>query len=96
MAVSLAANNPQVRVAAVDISDQALDMARKNSIRLKTSDRIDFISGDLLDPLAGSFFHLITANLPYVPRSAFLSTWSRRSEIMNLIWLWTVEMTDWI
>ena len=36
-------------------------------------DRIRFIQGDLLAPLAdsGRRFHLILANLPYVPRAAF-------------------------
>jgi release factor glutamine methyltransferase len=68
IAISLAARFPQARVHAVDISDDALALARENVNRLELSDRINFVKGSLLQPLNGTF-DLIVANLPYVARS---------------------------
>ncbi|MDY6851038.1 MAG: peptide chain release factor N(5)-glutamine methyltransferase [Thermodesulfobacteriota bacterium] len=58
---------------ALDISGRALDLARRNASRHGVEGRINFLQGDLLSPLAGGEenFHLIAANLPYVPRAAF-------------------------
>lgn len=65
IAVSLAVNLPQAKVYALDVSEEAISVARRNAARLGVMDRITFLHGDLLDPLpeAGD---LITANLPYV------------------------------
>jgi release factor glutamine methyltransferase len=68
IAVSLAAKFPEARVQAVDISDDALALARENAKRLELSDRINFAKGSLLQPLNGAF-DLIVANLPYVART---------------------------
>ena len=68
IAISLAARFPQARVHAVDISDDALALARENVNRLELSDRINFVKGSLLQPLNGTF-DLIVANLPYVART---------------------------
>ena len=68
IAISLAARFPQARVHAVDISDDALALARENVNRLELSDRINFVKGSLLEPLNGTF-DLIVANLPYVART---------------------------
>jgi release factor glutamine methyltransferase len=68
IAISLAARFPEARVHAVDISDDALALARENANRLKLSDRINFVKGSLLQPLNG-IFDLIVANLPYVART---------------------------
>jgi release factor glutamine methyltransferase len=65
IAISLAARFPEARVHAVDISDDALALARENVNRLGLSDRIKFVKGSLLQPLNGTF-DLIVANLPYV------------------------------
>jgi release factor glutamine methyltransferase len=68
IAISLAARFPEARVHAVDISDDALALARENVNRLGLSDRIKFVKGSLLQPLNGTF-DLIVANLPYVART---------------------------
>jgi len=68
IAVSLAVNLPQVRIYAVDISVGALALARINAARHGVSDRISFLSGNLLEPLPEPV-GLITANLPYVTGS---------------------------
>ena len=73
VAIALATRLPQARLWAVDIHGPALSVAKANAQRHGVEDRIDFIQGDLLEPLkaAGVRFHLVAANLPYVPTGAF-------------------------
>ncbi|MEW5722217.1 MAG: peptide chain release factor N(5)-glutamine methyltransferase [Thermodesulfobacteriota bacterium] len=72
VAVALAVRLPSARLYAVDASAPALTTARENAARHQAADRIFFAQGDLLAPLPADLsFHLIAANLPYVPRSAF-------------------------
>ncbi len=65
IAVSLAANLPQAKIYAVDVSDTALDTARFNARRHAVEARITFLYGDLTAPLPEKADILI-ANLPYV------------------------------
>jgi release factor glutamine methyltransferase len=65
IALSLAMRFPEVEVLAVDISDDALALARENAARLKVPDRVRFVKSNLLENLEGSF-DLIVANLPYI------------------------------
>ena len=67
IALALARHLPQARIAAVDISPAALELARENAAALNLADRIDFHQGSLLEPLADRSFHLVCANLPYIP-----------------------------
>jgi release factor glutamine methyltransferase len=57
---------PGLEVFAVDLSDDALALARENAERLGVSDRIVFRRSDLLDQMEGPF-HWVVANLPYIP-----------------------------
>jgi release factor glutamine methyltransferase len=66
IALTLAAQFPEAEVHAVDISGEALSLARENAARLDLQDRVRFIQGHLLAELEGAF-DLIAANLPYVP-----------------------------
>jgi release factor glutamine methyltransferase len=66
IALTLAAQFPEAAVRALDISDDALALARENAARLELQDRVRFAKGDLLDGVEGKF-DLIVANLPYVP-----------------------------
>ncbi len=65
IAVCLALNLPQVAVYAVDISEKALDVAATNARKYHVAHRIEFLQGDLLEPLP-EICDLIVANLPYV------------------------------
>ncbi len=65
IALSLAAHFPNAELHAVDLSPDALTLARENATRLGIPDRIHFMQGHLLEPIEGSF-DLIVANLPYV------------------------------
>ena len=66
LAITLAAENPTVRLTATDISPAALEVARRNARRHAVADRIAFVETDLLAALTGPF-DLIVANLPYIP-----------------------------
>lgn len=71
IAVSIAYYLPGCKVAAVDISPEALSIARFNAQRHGVNDRINFYQGDLLKPIINIApainYDLITANLPYIP-----------------------------
>ena len=73
IAVALAANVPDADILATDISSDALQVAKRNSIKHGVSERIEFIECDLLptDPSSFILHHssldLLCANLPYIP-----------------------------
>lgn len=70
IAIALTRIEPRIgRVYAVDISPDALAVARHNADRLHVGDRISWLQGDLLDPLPTAV-DLIVANLPYVGETA--------------------------
>lgn len=62
--LSLAAKFPEAKVYAVDISEDALALARENAARLGL-ERVHFQKSDLLESLPERF-DLIVANLPYI------------------------------
>jgi release factor glutamine methyltransferase len=65
IALTLAAKFPEAQIVAVDISDEALALARENAARLNLSERLRFLKSRLLEKVEG-FFDLIVANLPYI------------------------------
>jgi release factor glutamine methyltransferase len=71
IAVSLASYHPRVRVVAIDVAEEALEVARSNARNHGVQDRIEFLCGDLLTPLlaAGEIGKgdVVVANLPYIP-----------------------------
>ena len=74
IAIALLKNLPGARAIATDISADALDLARENAHTHGVADRIDFLQGNLLDPLAthpiaraeASLDYLVS-NPPYIP-----------------------------
>lgn len=68
IAVSLAYYCKGLSVKAVDISAEALRLARENALRHGVADRIEFMRGDLFSPFEGTGikFHLIVSNPPYI------------------------------
>jgi release factor glutamine methyltransferase len=65
LAVTLAAELPSATIVATDVSDEALDVARRNAHRLGVGDRIAFFNTSYLDAVDGPF-DLVVANPPYV------------------------------
>jgi release factor glutamine methyltransferase len=71
VAAALGANCKTATVVAVDSQDAAAKIAMENIERLKLSDRVVVLVGDLYQPLADEVdkrpFNLIVANPPYIP-----------------------------
>lgn len=65
IALSLAANFPEAQIVAVDVSHEALSLARENAARLTLDNRVQFLKSHLLENVEGKF-DLIVANLPYI------------------------------
>lgn len=57
------------RAAAVDISSEALEVAKFNAEKFHVEDRIEFFQGNLFAPLEGKIFNAIVSNPPYIPTS---------------------------
>jgi release factor glutamine methyltransferase len=69
IAVALARKLPGDAITATDLSESALNVARQNAALNGVSERVRFLQGDLLAPLAGERFQIIASNPPYVPDS---------------------------
>lgn len=65
IAVTLAAELPAQPVVAVDRSEAALDVARRNAARHGVADRVQFLAGDWAAPLSGPL-DVVVSNPPYV------------------------------
>ncbi|HEX5489916.1 MAG TPA: peptide chain release factor N(5)-glutamine methyltransferase [Candidatus Udaeobacter sp.] len=65
IALTLAAEFPKAEVVGVDISEDALMLARENAGRLGLADRVRFLRSNLLENVQPGL-DLIAANLPYV------------------------------
>lgn len=74
IAVSTAQQHKTCRVTAVDISPDAVEVARRNAAKHGVEGRVNVLTGDLFDPLpAGSLFDLIVSNPPYVTSTEYAS-----------------------
>lgn len=74
IALAMASRLPSANVVATDVSPQAIAVAKRNAERLKLSERIVFLIGDLFDALDGTPearpFDLVMSNPPYIPSDA--------------------------
>lgn len=64
LAISIALDYPEAKVTAVDLSKEALAIAKKNAERLNAS--VQFVHSDLMTALIGKTFHMIISNPPYI------------------------------
>ena len=69
IAVSVAKHAANSRITAVDISPEALNVARRNAETHEVSDRIEFIVSDLFAKVPDRQFDLVLSNPPYVAES---------------------------
>jgi release factor glutamine methyltransferase len=71
IAAAVAANLKTAVVVATDLSEEAVQVARRNLERLNLADRVTIEQGDLFDPISRlpdpRPFDLILANPPYIP-----------------------------
>ena len=70
IALALADEVPHARVVAVDLSEDALTLARENLARVDVDGRVELRRGDLLTGVAGPF-DLVVSNPPYVPAAEY-------------------------
>lgn len=64
VAITLALERPDWQVTGVDVSQDALAVAQENALSLKAA--VEWLAGDLFDPVAGRRFHAVVSNPPYV------------------------------
>ncbi|MGE3805582.1 MAG: peptide chain release factor N(5)-glutamine methyltransferase [Gemmataceae bacterium] len=68
LAVAIAQQHSKAQVTAVDQSQEALAVARRNAATHGAAERIRFVHGDLYAPVAaGERFDFIVSNPPYIP-----------------------------
>lgn len=77
IAVTIAAQLPATSVWAVDVSEQACDVARANALTHQVDGRVTVMQGDLFAPVpADARFEVIVSNPPYIA-SATIPTLQR-------------------
>ena len=70
IAIALAHRCSQAKVYAIDVSPEALEVARINAARHGVNGRVEFLPGDLLTPLPSQLagcIDAIVSNPPYIP-----------------------------
>jgi len=73
IAVTLAKYIPFSKLIATDISEKAIEVAKKNARHHKVLKRITFKRGDLLKPLQKFKPNIIVANLPYLTKNELVN-----------------------
>lgn len=70
LALAFATHEPKAQVCASDLSIEAVELARRNCVRLGLGQRVEFRQGDFLTPFAGGDFDknvdLLVCNPPYI------------------------------
>jgi release factor glutamine methyltransferase len=69
LAIAIAQRHKGAKVIAVDISPDALAVAKRNAEKHGVAARITFLQGDLFAPVAGQRFDFIVSNPPYIPHN---------------------------
>jgi release factor glutamine methyltransferase len=65
IAVAIASERPMCRITAVDVSEEALAVAREN-VRNLSLGNVDLAHGNWTEPVQGLVFNVIVSNPPYV------------------------------
>ena len=66
IALAIADEHPGARVTALDVSTDALSLARENARRTGLGDRVRFVERDLADGFGVDEYDLVVSNPPYV------------------------------
>ena len=67
IAISLAKEEPLMKVVASDISKEALEVAEINNQKFDAN--VTFLLGSMIEPLVGKKFDIIVSNPPYIPNN---------------------------
>ena len=68
IAISIAKNVSNAEIYAVDISEKALKVARKNAERLEVVKKVKFIKSNLFNEIGKNKFDIIVKNPPYIKK----------------------------
>ncbi|WP_378951124.1 peptide chain release factor N(5)-glutamine methyltransferase [Pelosinus sp. sgz500959] len=71
--ISMLANLQSAKAVTVDISPEAIMVARGNAEKHGVTERLTFCQGDLFAPVKGQIFHAILSNPPYIPEDDMVS-----------------------
>ena len=66
--ISIAKNVKNAKIYAVDISEKALEVAKKNAEALRVKQKVNFIKSDLFEKLKKMKFDIIVSNPPYIKK----------------------------
>ena len=68
IAVTLALEKPHWRITAIDISEKALNVARRNARKFGVEEKIDWVLGSYLEPLEkkSALIDILVSNPPYI------------------------------
>ena len=66
--ISIAKNVKNAKVYAVDISEKALEIAKKNAEALRVKQKVNFIKSDLFEKIKKIKFDIIVSNPPYIKK----------------------------
>ena len=73
LALAFAVHEPKAQVLAGDISQKAIDLARRNTARLSLENRVQFFAGDMFSPFnleeLSDSIDIMTCNPPYISNS---------------------------
>ena len=70
IAISLAKAVPFAKIYAIEKDPTALELAKENIATHQAQNKVELLSGDLLEPLKEPI-EIVVANLPYIPKSRF-------------------------
>jgi len=70
LAIAIALEERNIKMLATDISEDALEVAKKNNEALQAG--VTFLQGDMLEPLKGKTFDLLISNPPYIPNDEYV------------------------
>lgn len=66
--ISIAKNVKNAKIYAIDISENALEVAKKNAKNLEVEEQITFIKSDLFEQIKNIKFDIIVSNPPYIKK----------------------------
>ena len=76
--ITLALEEKLMRVVATDISKDALRIAKENSEKLGAN--VEFLEGDMLEPVKNRKFDIFVSNPPYIPEKEYVMSLVKDNE----------------
>ncbi len=78
IAITLAKEEKKMHLKATDISPDAVEMAKKNACNLGAN--VEFLVGDMLEPVMNQKFDILVSNPPYIPDSEYVEPLVKNNE----------------